>query len=297
MDRFRAMSVFAAVVERGSFTAAADALDVSKTAASRLVMDLEAHLGTALLTRTTRRISLTDAGAAYLERVKAILDQVDEAEAEAGAQATVARGRVRLTAPMSFGLRHVAPLVPKFMAAYPDIQFDLSLSDRTVDLVAEGFDIAIRVGELNASSLIARRLCWTRMLICASPSYIAEHGAPQDPENLRDHDCLGYPYASGSQYWSLTDRAGATMRVPLNGVLWSDNGDALEIAAIAGAGLVYLPDFILERAIARGELVEVLDDWSQTWAPINATWPPKTFTPVRMRVLIDFLVNALHRSG
>ncbi|MEO0672577.1 MAG: substrate binding domain-containing protein [Pseudomonadota bacterium] len=291
MDKLRALETFVTVVEQGSFASAADALSASRTATSKIVMDLEADLGTTLLTRTTRRLNLTDTGTAYYERAKRILDQVSEADHEAARETQNPRGRLAISAPTSFGLRHIAPNIKPFMDRYPDIRLDLSLDDRKVDLIAEGFDLTVRIGRLEDSTLIARKLGISRMLICAAPDLIETYGMPQTPADLRKMPCLGYPYWSGDSVWILEGPDGAIERLPLERTLWSNSGDALLAAAITGAGAVLKPDFIVGAALRKGTLVQMLPDWRGPDADINVLYPPTPYLPSRVRVFIDYLVE------
>src|SRR6476661_446147 len=209
MDRLAAIRVFAQVVETGSFAKAAERLALSTSAASRHLAELESHLQTRLLYRTTRRVSLTESGRAFYERSVQLLADLAEAEEEASSAAVVPRGTIRLTTSVNFGVRHVAPAIAAFLAEHRDVRFDVSLSDRVVDLVEEGFDLAIRIGAPAADNLVARKLGETRLMPCASPRYLASHGAPKTPEELAGHDCLTYEYVSPRHVWRFRDRAGA----------------------------------------------------------------------------------------
>jgi DNA-binding transcriptional LysR family regulator len=296
MDKLRALSVFAAVVERGSFTAAADHLGLSRTASSRLVMELEADLGATLLNRTTRRISLTQVGEAYAGHARRILDQIDEADREASAQTSKPRGRLRITAPMSFGIRHLAPRLKTYMADYPEMQLDLVLNDRMVDLTDEGFDLAIRIGRLSDSSLIARKLAESRMILCAAPAYLRERGAPETLSDIAHHVTLGYPYWSGRDAWAFGTADGAIMRVPVRNQVWSNNGDALLNAATSGLGIILQPAFIVHEALREGALVELFPDASPPPVDIHALYASRTFMPVRIRSFIDFLTDSFRKD-
>lgn len=291
MDQLRALRVFAAVVEQGSFAAAANHLGLSRTAASKHVQDLEARLGVALLNRTTRSVSLTQTGAAYFERARHILDELEAADAEASLQTRTPRGRLRVSVPVSFGVRHLAPRLNGFRDSYPEVHLDLIVSDRQVNLVEEGFDLAIRIGELADSSLIARRIATGRLILCAAPGYLEARGWPAVPRDLRAHTCLGYPYWSGYQNWLFTDPRGNPHRVPVRNELWSNNGDLLLAAAIGGCGIVRQPDFIVHEALARGDLVEILPDLVKPEIGIHAIYPPAAVVALRLRVFIDYLTE------
>jgi DNA-binding transcriptional LysR family regulator len=292
MDQLRALRVFAAVVEQGSFAAAADHLGLSRTAASKHVQDLEARLGIALLHRTTRSVSLTQTGAAYFERARRVLDEIELADSEASLQTRTPRGRLRASVPVSFGFRHLAPRLKGFMDRYPDVHLDLIVSDRQMNLVEEGFDLAIRIGELADSSLIARRIAASRLILCAAPGYLDANGWPAEPRDLSAHLCLGYPYWSGHQNWMFTDRDGSAHKVPVKNQLWSNNGDLLLATAVSGCGIIRQPDFIVHEALASGELVELLPDLAKPEIGIHAVYPPAAVIPLRLRVFIDYLVEA-----
>jgi len=295
MDQLRALRVFVAVVEQGNFAAAAEHLGLSRTAASKHVQDLEARLGVALLNRTTRSVSLTQTGAGYFERARRILDEIELADSEASLQTRTPRGRLRVSVPVSFGFRHLAPRLKGFMDRYPDVHLDLIVSDRQVNLVEEGFDLAIRIGELADSSLIARRIATTRLILCAAPSYLEAQGWPTAPRDLHRHICLGYPYWSGYQNWQFTDVDGNSHKVPVTNQLWSNNGDLLLAAAVSGCGIIRQPDFIVHEALARGQLVELLQDFLKPEIGIHAVYPPTAVIPLRLRVFIDYLVETFAR--
>jgi len=291
MDQLRALRVFVTVVEQGSFAAAAEHLGLSRTAASKHVQDLEARLGVALLNRTTRSVSMTQTGAAYFERARRILDEIEAADSEASLQTRTARGRLRVSVPVSFGFRHLAPRLKGFMDSYPDVHLDLIVSDRQVNLVEEGFDLAIRIGELADSSLIARRIATSQLILCAGPGYLEANGWPAQPADVSAHVCLGYPYWSGYQNWQFTDREGGEYKVPVKNQLWSNNGDLLLAAAVSGCGIIRQPDFIVHEALARGELVELLPNFTKPEIGIHAVYPPAAVISLRLRVFIDYLVE------
>ncbi len=291
MDQLRALRVFAAVVEQGSFAAAAEHLGLSRTAASKHVQDLEARLGAALLSRTTRSVSLTQTGAAYFERARRILEELEAADAEAGLQTRTPRGRLRMSVPVSFGVRHLAPHLKGFMDRYPEVHLDLVVSDRQVNLVDEGFDLAIRIGQLADSSLIARRIATTRLIVCAAPAYLDANGRPAQPSDLSAHTCLGYPYWSGQREWRFTGPDGETHKVQVDNHLWSNNGDLLLAAATSGCGIIRQPDFIIHEALACGALVELLPGYAKPEVGIHVVYPPATIMPLRVRVLIEHIAE------
>lgn len=292
MDRLRAIEVFVTIVDQGSFAAAADELGMSRNMASRHLADLEAYLGARLLTRTTRSHSLTSTGAVYLERARQVLAQLDEADRVAGLHTLTPQGRLALSAPLSFGVHHVAPYLGQYTSTNPNVTVDMSLNDRTVDLVEEGFDVAIRItGKMADSSLIARRIADTRIILCASPGYIASHGSPDTPAALSDHRCLGYTFGHEGNVWSLRDADGKVEQVRISPAVLANSGDAIEELAIAGEGLALQPDFIANRDIASGRLVRVLPDWSGEVLGIYALCPGRLYEPLKVRSFIDWIAE------
>src|SRR5205085_980091 len=261
MDRVAAIQVFALVVETGSFAKAAERLALSTSAASRHIAELETHLQTRLLNRTTRRVSLTESGRAFYERAVQLLADLAEAEQEASSAAVVPRGTIRLTTSVNFGVRHVGPAIAEFLARHPEVRFDVSLSDRVVDLVEEGFDLAIRIGEPGSDNLVARKLGETRLVPCASPPYLRTHGAPQVPEDLAQHNCFTYEYVVPRNVWRFRDPSGQERSVRIGGNLHSNNGDLLAEAAAQGAGIVFEPAFIVGPELRAGRLVPLLQDF------------------------------------
>ena len=289
MDYLTSLRCFVAVAESGSFTVASEQLALSRAMASKHVMDLEAHLGLRLLNRTTRSVSLTDAGSTYFERGKDILAALEEAEREVTSQAAEPVGRLRISAPLSFGITYVSPLVAAFATAHPRIAIDLVLNDRFVDLVEEGFDVAIRIGRLADSSMIARRLAVTRSMICASPDYLARHGRPRVPADLLDHECLHYSYASGGNVWTFHGPQGEeSLRMP--GRIACNNGDALGQFAAASAGVAIGPDFIMAPLVKSGAVEEILRDYARQELGIYIVPPSQRHMPLKLRAFIDFMV-------
>jgi DNA-binding transcriptional LysR family regulator len=291
VDRFEAMRVFSQVVELGSFSKAADHLGLSATAASRHIAELESHLQTRLLNRTTRRVSLTETGRAFYERCTQLLTDLEEAEQEASRAAVVPRGTIKLTCAVNFGVRHLAPTLAEFLAAHAQVGFDVSLSDRTVDLVEEGFDLGIRVGAAGSEHLVARKLGETRLVPCASPAYLAEHGAPRSPDDLAGHNCFTYEYVSPRNVWRFRDPAGGEHAVRVRGSLHSNNGDLLAEAAARGAGIVFEPAFIVGPDLRAGRLVPLLQDYMPAPVPIYAVYPSRKHLSAKVRVFVDFLVT------
>jgi DNA-binding transcriptional LysR family regulator len=285
------MRVFSQVVESGSFSAAADKLGLSATATSRQVADLEAHLHTRLLNRTTRRVSLTESGRAFYERSVQLLADLEEAEQEALRAAVVPRGTIKLTTAVNFGVRHVAPAIAGFLAAHSEVRFDVSLSDRLVDLVEEGFDLGIRIGAPGSENIVARKLGETRLVPCASPAYLAAHGAPQAPEDLAGHNCFTYEYVTPRDLWRFRDPAGGERSVRVSGNLHSNNGDLLAEAAALGAGIVFEPAFIVGPEVRAGRLVPLLQDFEPPAMPIYAVYPSRKHLSAKVRLFVDFLIE------
>jgi len=291
MDRFENLETFIAVVETGSFTAAADRLGVAKSAVSRRVSALEERLGAQLLTRTTRRLSQTDAGRAFYDRSVRILADLDEAESTVAETHGELRGRLRIALPLSFGVRHMCAPIAEFSAAHPGVTFELDLNDRRVDLVEEGADLAIRIGHLGDSSLIARRLFESRLIVCASPDYLERHGVPETPDALTEHDCLIYSNVADPDRWSYRDGAGQERRVDVNAAMRVSSGDFIVESAVRGLGIAMQPAFIAGDAIRRGELVPVLTDLSWPTTPAWALYPPARHLSSRVRAFIDFIAE------
>jgi DNA-binding transcriptional LysR family regulator len=290
------MQVFAQVVEAGSFAKAAERLSLSTSAASRHVAQLEAHLQTRLLNRTTRRVSLTESGRAFYERVVQLLADLVEAEQEAASAAVAPRGTIRLTTSVNFGVRHVAPAIAAFMAEHREVRFDVSLSDRIVDLVEEGFDVAIRIGGPGADNLVARKLGETRLVPCASPGYLAEHGVPRTPEELAAHNCFTYEYVKPRNAWRFRDRSGAERTVRVSGRLHSNNGDLLAEAAASGAGIVFEPTFIVGPEVRAGRLVPLLQEFVPSAVPIYAVYPSRKHLSAKVRRFVEFLIERFAQS-
>lgn len=291
MDRLLAMTVFANVVELGSFARAADKLGISTSAASRHVAELETHLQARLLHRTTRRLSLTEPGRAYHERCTQLLADLDEAERGAGAQASDPRGTIRLTCSLNFAVRHVAPAISAFTARHPNVRFDLSLSERIVDLVEEGFDLGIRIGAPGSQQLIARKIGETKLIACASPGYLKAHGTPRTPADLNRHNCLLYENLSPRDTWTFRDRRGHDHTVRIAGNLHATHGDMLVAAAAQGMGIALEPDFIVQPELTAGRLVTVLDRYGARQSNIYAVYPSRRHLSAKVRVFVDFLVE------
>jgi DNA-binding transcriptional LysR family regulator len=288
---FEGLAVFAKVVELRSFAAAATELALSKATVSKAVTRLEARLGARLFNRTSRRLALTDAGQKLSERAARLLADGEAAENEALAQSVAPRGLVRLAVPMTFGLKAVAPILPEFLARYPDVAIDLHLSDAMVDLIGEGFDAGLRIASLPDSSLIARRLCAVPRYTVASPDYLKRHGRPTHPMQLAQHKCLGYAYLSTPGVWHYTNARGEQASVRPAGPLRVNNGEALIPALLAGLGIADLPEFIVGDAIAAGEVEVILKDWKQREGAVHLVTPPGGPRPARVEVLAGFLMK------
>jgi len=291
MDRFENMNTFIRVVESGTISAAADKLGVAKSAVSRRLKELEEHLGVELFHRTTRSMNLTDTGRGFYERSARILADLDEAESAAAQEHGELRGTLRVALPLSFGLHHMSAPISEFARRHPKVRFELDLNDRRVDLIEEGADVALRVGRLRDSSLIARKLFDARTVVIASPAYIAEHGAPQTPADLAGHDCLVYSNLPNPRRWVCRDAEGLAHEVEVDAVMSVSSGDFVCEQAIRGHGIAMQPTFIAGEAVARGDLVPLLTDYEWPVTPAWAVYPPTRHLSYRVREFIDFLVD------
>lgn len=286
-----AWAIFAAVAEHRSFSGAADAIGLSKATVSKGVSRLEAHLGLSLFHRTSRRLALTEAGRPLADHAARIVAEAQAAEEAARQGASAPAGRVRLAAPMAFGMRSVAPLVAEFLVAHPAVEIELHLSDARVDIVAEGFDVALRIADLPDSSLRARRLCGMAAHLVAAPAYLARHGTPTHPAQLGEHQLLSYTNITGP--WRFRGRDGTELSVKAQGPLAANSGDALVPALVAGLGIARLPAFILGDTLAQGQVVEILPDWAPAPVGLHLLTPPSALRPARVERLIDFLSERL----
>lgn len=292
LDRFTSLKVFVRVAASGSLSAAGRDMGLSQTMVTKHVAALEARLGVTLFHRSTRRLSITEAGQNYLESVERILGEIDAADASVAADRFDPRGMLRINAPVSFGSHQIAPLLAEFAKRYPLLQVELGLNDRLVDLAEEGWDLAVRIGSLDDSSLIARRIAPCRTTLAASPSYLESYGTPETVAELSEHNCLGYTLsrATGADRWSFGQRGEFAVKV--SGTLRANNGDALRAAAITGEGIIYQPTFIIADDIRAGTLVPLtLDQPSVELGGIYAVYLPDRNPPAKVRAFIDFLVE------
>jgi DNA-binding transcriptional LysR family regulator len=296
MDKFMEMRAFVAVVDSGSFVQAADALDLSKPTVSRLVSDLEQRLGVRLMQRTTRRLSLTEEGRAFYSRCKAVLSDVEVAEAEVSSQSVTVRGLIRVNVPVSFGLLELAARWPAFMDLYPEVELDITLADRIVDLVEEGYDLAVRIARLPNSSLVSRQLASTRMVLCASPDYLRQQGKPVHPAELADHAVLSYSLLATGDVWEFDGPEGK-VAVKVSPAMRTNSGDTCIAAARKGKGIVFQPSFMVGADLRSGALVEIMPRYRSVEFGIYAVYPSRQHVSPKVRALLDFLVRELSGSS
>jgi len=289
-DTLAGMRVFAAVVDTGSFARAADKLDLSRGMTSRHVSQLEAHLGVRLLNRTTRRLSLTEAGNDYYQRATQVLALVEEAEHAASREAAEPRGTLRVNASVAFGARHMGGAISAYVQRYPQVRVDLTLNDRVVDLVEEGFDVAVRIARGVDPGLVARRIAPARMIACASPDYLRRNGTPRSPSDLTRHNCLTYAYSGAQNEWHFT-RGKREQTVRVGGNLHANNGDILSRAAADGLGVAVQPTFLIYDLLQANKLVRVMEDWEADALTIFAVYPSRQFLPRKVRSFVDFMVE------
>jgi DNA-binding transcriptional LysR family regulator len=295
MDRLTGMEVFVRVVDLGGFTAAAQASGLSTTMVSNHVMALERRLGARLLNRTTRRQSLTEIGARYYAQCLDILARVDGAETQAREMRSSPRGRLRISAPVTLGSHLLIPAVADYLRAQPEVEIDLQLNDRIVDLAEEGFDAAFRFGELADSGLTARRLRSLGRVVCASPGYLASHGTPAEPEDLAGHNCLAFHYVTPEREW-IFHGAGGDRKVVTRGQMTVNNGPALLQAALTGIGVAMLPDYLSAADVAAGRLTRLFAEYDLTRAPLQLVYLPDRHMTPKMRSFVDFVLQRLGRT-
>jgi DNA-binding transcriptional LysR family regulator len=296
MDRFLEMQTFNAVVDAGNFVKAADALNMSKAAVSRYVVDMETRLGVRLLHRTTRRLSLTDEGQIFYVRSKELLAELAEAEDEITSRSEAASGLLRINAPFTFGVLHLAPLWGAFRVQHPKVKLDVTLADRLVDLVEEGYDVAIRIANLENSTLVSKRLATTRMVLCASPQYLKLNGTPKHPGELADHAVISYSYWSTKDEWHFKGPLGP-VSVKTNPCIHTNNGDTCRAAALASQGVILQPSFLVGDDLASGALVELMPEFRSLELGIYAVYPSRQHVSPKVRALIDFLTNHFSQPG
>jgi len=291
MSRFVEIQAFIQIVESGSITAAAERLDLAKSAMSRRLSELEARLGVQLFYRTTRKLTLTDSGRGFYERSVRILSDLDEAEQAVSQAHQEISGPLKVAAPLTFGIRHLGPAINDFKRAHPLIQFDIDFNDRQIDVVQEGFDLAIRIARLQDSSLIARRIANMSVVTCASPAYLQQHGTPQTLDALSEHACLTYSYLDNPNLWHYHDHQKNEIDVKVKSAMQANNGDYLLAAAIDGLGIVRQPRFIVYEAIRAGELTPILTDYTIPTVNAYALYPPTRHLSQRVRAFVEFLVE------
>ena len=291
MNVLQAMKTYVAVVDAGSFVGAMSATGLSKPAVSRQIADLEAMLGGRLLQRTTRRLSVTSEGRTYYQRCKDILQAVDEAQAEVVSATAQAQGRLRIGAPLTFGVLHLAPLWSRFMDANPQVTLDIVLADRVFDPVEEGYDIVVRIGRPLDVNLVGRPLARSRMVLCASPGYLARCGTPAHPLELEHHEVILYSYSPSGDTWNFTGPQGR-ISVPVHARIIANNGDTCRIAALSDQGVILQPDFLVHDDLRTGRLVQLLPDFGLHELSIQALYPTRKQLPLKVRKLVDFLVAA-----
>ncbi|NKI71085.1 LysR family transcriptional regulator [Collimonas pratensis] len=292
MDRLTSMAVFVRVVEKGSFAAVAEEFSLSTTMVANHVRALETHLGARLLDRTTRRHSLTEIGSVYVERCRDVLNSVQAADYVAEALRAVPRGKLRMTSPVTYGAHRLVPLIGEYMTLYPEVQVELVLNDRVVDMVEEGFEVALRSGVVDGANLIARPLRPSRMFAVASPAYLKRHGRPRHPAELSGHNCLGFMSWGKDHSWRFSQGEQLEV-VPVRGSFVSNNGQALLTAALNGIGVVVQADVLLDAAIASGQLVQLLPEWSLPGRPMHLVRTRDARPTAKLRTFVDFLVARL----
>ena len=288
-----AWAIFARVATTGSFAKAAETLGMTQPTVSKAIIRLERRLGTTLLYRTSRRVSLTPTGQLVMERAKHIVREGELIEAETSAHSRSPKGLLRLSAPMSFGLKYVAPLMPGFLARYPDVNLDVCFDDAVVDVVGGGFDVAIRIAAPEDSSVRSRNLCVIRRMLVASPTYLARHELIGHPREIESHTCLCYASHSTSLSWRFQHASGEECNVTVDSRMRTNNAESLIPALLAGMGMALQPEFVVADALARGELVEVLPEWKIAQIYLSLVTPPRVFRPARVAALLDYLSESL----
>ena len=294
MDRIQSMEVFVKVAQAGSLSAAAQTLGFSKSTVSKHLSALEEHLGVLLVNRTTRRLSLTELGAAYRDHAQRILAEIEETELAIQEHTVEPKGRLKVSAPMSFGILHLAPLLPGFMTAHPRIEVELSLDDRRIDLIDDGFDLAIRIGRLEDSTLLARRLASVHFVCAAADRYLDRHRPIGHPDDLASHNCLRYTLGRQPHEWRFS-RGDEVAAIKVTGMLAANNGDALREAAVGGLGIIYQPVFIIDADLRAQRLKPLLEDWKTPTIDIHAVFPEQRRLQPKLRRFVDYLADAFKR--
>lgn len=291
MDTLNAMKLYCHIVDAGQLSIAADQLNLSKGAVSKQLAKLETHLGGRLLHRTTRRLTPTEVGIAYYERAKQILESVEEAECVVTGLTAEASGTLKINAPMSFGFLHMGKLLAKYQQEHPKVTIDLTLHDRQIDLIEEGYDLALRIATLKDSSLIARKIAPCHLVMCASPAYLEKHEKPQTPRDLKNHQCLLYAYSESVRSWAFENKQGQKQQVSVNGPLIANNGNLICEAIVNGMGIAQLPTFIIGDAIRKGDATIILDDWRSKFENISLIYPSSRHLSAKVRTFVDFTVK------
>ena len=297
MDRLTEMEAFATVVDQGGFTDAARKMGISKSAVSKHVSSLEARLGARLLNRTTRRVSPTEIGLVYYDRARRVLNDAGEADALVTSMQSAPSGVLRISVAKDFGVNHLSPVLSSFLETYPDITVNMELNNRYVELIAEGFDLAVRIGDLEDSTLRARKLTETARRMIAAPAYLERHGRPQKIDDLNAHMLLHYSNESSGNVWKMAAPSGETRQIRTTGTLSVNDGQSLLHAAIAGLGIAYLPSFLYAEAMAEGLVEDVIPSLPVEVQGIYAVYPPGRFTQPKVRAFIDFLVTSFADKG
>jgi len=291
MIKTEEIQAFVQIVKASTITAAAEQLDVAKSAVSRRLSELEERLGVELFHRTTRRLVLTESGQAFYARCYQILDDLEEAEHTVSQAHHELSGQLRVAAPLSFGVMHLGPAIIEFQKIHPQLSFDIDFNDRQIDLIQEGFDVGIRIAHLKDSSLIARKIANLSTVVCASPEYIKNHGVPNTPEELINHSCITYSYLDTPNRWSFINKQGEQLTVKVAKLMQANNGSFLTDVAVSGLGIVRQPRFIAYEAIKKGTLIPILQDFSTIGINAYAIYPPTRHLSQRVRYFIDFLVE------
>jgi len=291
MDTLNAMKLYCHIVDAGQLSIAADQLNLSKGTVSKQLAKLEAHLGGRLLNRTTRRLTPTEVGIAFYERAKQILESVEEAECVVTGLTVEPSGTLKINAPMSFGFLHMGELLAKYQQKYPKVTVDITLHDRQIDLIEEGYDLALRIANLKDSSLIARKIASCHLVMCASPVYLKRNGEPKKPSDLKNHQCLLYTYSDSVRSWGFEDKHGKKQQVSVNGALSTNNGNLICDALVNGMGIARLPTFIIGDAIRQGKAKIILDEWRSRPQNISLLYPSSRHLSAKVRTFVDMAVE------